>query len=98
MVELRACLSADVTTPAAVAEAAVGQWMDDPELRGMLVGNWERIGVGFDWGCPKADAGGVVLVVVMAGGVEPGQPVVKPLPRGSARILFARLFHVGPCP
>ena len=63
--ELRACLSAAVTTPAAVASAAVEQWLDDPELHRMLVGDWERIGVGFDWGCP--DAGGVVLVVVMAG-------------------------------
>ena len=65
--ELRACLSADITTPAAVAEAAVGQWVDDPELHRMLVGDWERVGVGFDWGCPKPDAGGVVLVVVMVG-------------------------------
>jgi uncharacterized protein YkwD len=65
--ELRACLSSDVTTPAAVAEAAVEQWLDEPELREMLLGDWERIGVGFDWGCPKPDARGVVLVVVMVG-------------------------------
>jgi uncharacterized protein YkwD len=65
--ELRACLSADVKTPAAVAEAAVEQWLVEPELREMLLGDWERIGVGFDWGCPKPDARGVVLVVVMVG-------------------------------
>jgi uncharacterized protein YkwD len=72
--ELRACLSADVTTPAAVAEAAVEQWLAESELREILLGDWERIGVGFDWGCPKADARGVVLVVVMVG--KDSQPFV----------------------
>ena len=47
--ELWACMSDSVTTPAAVAEVAVEPWLDDPELREMLLGtSWERIGVGYD--------------------------------------------------
>jgi len=42
-------MSDSVTTPAAVAEVAVEPWLDDPELREMLLGtSWERIGVGYD--------------------------------------------------
>jgi len=37
--ELRTCLSGDVTTPFAVASAAVKQWLREPELREMLLGN-----------------------------------------------------------
>jgi hypothetical protein len=46
--ELRACLSDNITTPDAVAEVAVERWLDDLELRKVLLGNWERIGAGFD--------------------------------------------------
>jgi len=47
--ELWACISDSVTSPAAVAEVAVEPWLDDPELREMLLGtSWERIGVGYD--------------------------------------------------
>jgi hypothetical protein len=49
--------------------------MDDPELHEMLMGSWKRIGVGFDWGCPKT--GGVVLVVLLAGSENP--PMGSPL-------------------
>ncbi len=66
--ELRACLSANVTAPEDVARYAVGGWLDEPKFAMMLLGSWERIGVGFDWPCPQEDAGGLVLVVVLAGG------------------------------
>jgi uncharacterized protein YkwD len=63
--ELRACLSEDVTTPDAVAQIAVDQWLGNPKLRAVVLDNWERIGVGLDWGCPTER--GVVLVVLLAG-------------------------------
>jgi uncharacterized protein YkwD len=68
--ELRACLSHNATTPEAVARAAVGEWLADSDE--MLLGHWERIGVGFDWGCPQDDARGVVLVVLLADGEARG--------------------------
>ncbi len=66
--ELRACISDNVVIPAVVAEVAVEQWLADPALSKMLLGNWERIGVGYDWGCPDPETRGVMLVVVLAGG------------------------------
>ena len=66
--ELRACLSANVNTSEDVARYAVGGWLDEPKFATMLLGGWRRIGVGFDWPCPQEDAGGLVLVVVLAGG------------------------------
>jgi hypothetical protein len=46
---------------------AVDEWLAESELREMLLRSWERTGVGLWWGCPKPDATGVVLAVVMAG-------------------------------
>ncbi len=66
--ELRACISDNITTPATVAQLAVEQWLADPQLSKMLLGNWERIGVGYDWGCPDPQARGVMLIVILAGG------------------------------
>ena len=65
VIELRACMSDNATTPEGVAQVAVEHWLGEPELREMLLGRWQRIGVGFDWGCPKER--GVVLVVLLAG-------------------------------
>ena len=31
----------------------------------MLLDRWQRIGVGFDWGCPEER--GVMLVILLAG-------------------------------
>jgi hypothetical protein len=65
------CLSDNATTPAVVAEAAVNEWLAAPDLRQMLLGNWTRIGIGYDWGCPMVDDNrGVVLVLLLAGGVR----------------------------
>jgi hypothetical protein len=64
--ELRACLSDNATTPEAVAQAAGEEWLAG--LDEVLLGEWRRIGAGFDWGCPKEGGRGVVLVVLLAGG------------------------------
>ena len=61
--ELRACLSDNVTTPDAVAKAAVEYWIDDPNLRQMLLGNAERIDFSFECGCPPER--GVILVAIL---------------------------------
>ncbi len=50
VIELRACLSDNATTPDVVAKAAVDEWLAELALRQMLLGNWTRIGVGYDWG------------------------------------------------
>jgi uncharacterized protein YkwD len=63
--ELRACMSPDVTAPAAVARFAVENWLDDPLLREILLGKWQRLGVGLDWGCPTER--GIILIVLFAG-------------------------------
>jgi hypothetical protein len=87
--ELRTCLSESVTTPEAVAQAASEEWLIN--LDEVLLGHWERVGVGFDWGCPKNGTRGVVLVVLLAG--EKTQVLTKSpalpirLPRLSARPL-----------
>lgn len=63
--ELRACMSDDVTTPDALAQVAVEAWLGDHKLSKILLDDWQRIGVGFDWGCPTER--GVMLVVLLAG-------------------------------
>jgi hypothetical protein len=66
--ELRACLDHTITTPDAIAQLAVEHWLQCNDPRQILLGRWERIGVGFDWGCPDLQGRGVVLVVLLAGG------------------------------
>jgi hypothetical protein len=62
VIELRACLSDNVTTPEAVARIAVERLLANPERRTMLLGRSRRIGTGYDWGC--LSEGGVVLAVL----------------------------------
>jgi uncharacterized protein YkwD len=71
VIELRACMSDNVTTPDAMAQYAIEHWLDDTDLRGMLLSSGQRIGVGHDWGCLTER--GVVLVVLLAGGTPLGE-------------------------
>ena len=61
-------MSDNATTPGAVADAAIQQWLAQPALESALFGPWTRIGVAFDWGCPTER--GVVLVMLLAGGSD----------------------------